>query len=158
MTKAKTTVGTLAAAGSVASLTPQASLTMPAWIGTLATFLGTPAGIAVIGVVGGVSVIGLGVLVWKLSSTSSSTISINPQPITPIPQSNSGGVKSTTSINPQPITPIPQSNSGGVNAQVVINNNISFSFDGKAFSLIVVIFCASIIYLWKIQGSIPIMQ
>jgi hypothetical protein len=136
MTKAKTTVGTLAAAGSVASLTPQASLTMPAWIGTLATFLGTPAGIAVIGVVGGVSVIGLGVLVWKLSSTSSSTIS----------------------INPQPITPIPQSNSGGVNAQVVINNNISFSFDGKAFSLIVVIFCASIIYLWKIQGSIPIMQ
>ncbi|BAT57024.1 hypothetical protein NOS3756_60360 (plasmid) [Nostoc sp. NIES-3756] len=138
----------LAAAGGAASQTT--SVTMPAWVGTASAFLATPGGVVVIA---GVSVIAVGVLVWKLSSTSSSTTSINPH------QSSSDSLKTT---NLQPITPIPQNNSGGLNLQVVMNNNINFLFDGKAFSLVTLgicfaIICASIIiYLWKIQPHAPI--
>jgi len=115
-----TAVGVLATAAGAASQT--ATVTTPAWVATVGAFLATPGGVVVIA---GVSAIAVGAFVWKLSSTSSNTTSINPH------QSSSDSLKTT---NLQPITPIVQNTSGGVNVQPVTNININFFLKAKRLS------------------------
>ncbi|MDZ8056572.1 MAG: hypothetical protein RMX63_34680 [Aulosira sp. ZfuCHP01] len=97
-----------------------------AWFAPISTFLATPAGVAV---VGGIAIVAIGtVVVWKLSSTTSNTMSI-----TPIQSSSSLPKKSELELS----NPNNQGNNSGFNIQQIINIYVG----GGAFMLISACVC-----------------